>query len=55
MIHFIDTRALTDTRMNRVKPRKPRIFKGSRGPEPIPRGTPMPGTLGMIVLKLLGD
>jgi hypothetical protein len=28
---------------------------GLRGPEPVFKGTPMPGTLGMIVLKLLGD
>jgi hypothetical protein len=27
----------------------------TRGPEPVTRGTPMPGTMGMIVLKLLGD
>jgi hypothetical protein len=54
MIHFIDPRALLDARMNRAKPRKPRIFKGSRGPEPVTRGTPMPGTMAQICLFLLG-
>jgi hypothetical protein len=42
-----------DARMNRVKPRKPRIFKGSRGPEIVSRGTPMPGTMGLLILEMM--
>jgi hypothetical protein len=51
----INTPTSTKGRVVNMDTRKRYIRIAPRGPEPIPRGTPMPGSMGTLVLKLLGE